>query len=363
MNKFAFLLLAARLVFAANVFQLLQEGSKLSSEAVGRIEELLGTNPNDAEDRIRLIAYWSRNESAPAAESRVRHILWFIEHDPANGVLGNPISRIYSTGPLANPAALEQGRALWQMALQAPSASREIRKNAADWLRFADPETAAALLEESASPQEKGRFLGDALLGITAEEFNEFPSPLEASDELRRGEFARKALERIETSNDPSFVSAAAVALGSDGGILYADGKIDWDYTPLLKRLVDRARALDPNNIGTYTVSTTLPARGERPARAIRVGGNVQQAQLITQQPPRYPRDARKLGIQGSVMLNVLIGPDGRVVRVVPESGPPELIEAAASAVTNWRYKPTTLNRKPVYIITMVQVNFQLTAH
>jgi protein TonB len=96
------------------------------------------------------------------------------------------------------------------------------------------------------------------------------------------------------------------------------------------------------------------------PPSRIRVGGNVQQANLITKVTPSYPPDAKAARIQGIVHLAVVIGKDGTVQSVDVLSGEPLLIPAATEAVKQWVYKPTLLNGNPVEVVTQVDVNFTL---
>jgi protein TonB len=73
---------------------------------------------------------------------------------------------------------------------------------------------------------------------------------------------------------------------------------------------------------------------------------------------PDYPEAARKAHIQGSVVLETLIGANGRVQQISPVSGNPDLAEAATAAVRQWRYKPFTVDGKKVPIRTQVIVTF-----
>lgn len=99
-----------------------------------------------------------------------------------------------------------------------------------------------------------------------------------------------------------------------------------------------------------------------RKPRRIRVGGNVQEAKLVYQGQLDYPEEARQAGIQGTVLLEAIIGKDGTVVnyRVVNTLAHPFLLKAAAEAVKQWRYEPTLLNGEPVEVVTTVTVNFRL---
>jgi protein TonB len=92
----------------------------------------------------------------------------------------------------------------------------------------------------------------------------------------------------------------------------------------------------------------------------IRVGGNVQQANLISQVHPVYPAEAKEARIQGIVKLDVVIDKEGHVSQVSVVSGPTSLVQSAVEAVQQWVYKPTLLNGQPVFVQTTVDVNYTL---
>ncbi|MGA2273233.1 MAG: M56 family metallopeptidase [Bryobacteraceae bacterium] len=92
----------------------------------------------------------------------------------------------------------------------------------------------------------------------------------------------------------------------------------------------------------------------------IRVGSNVQAANLISRVTPVYPPLAKQAHIQGTVELQVLIGKDGHVQDLKVISGHPLLAQAALDAVKDWLYQPTLLNGEPVEVQTTVNVNFTL---
>jgi TonB family protein len=55
---------------------------------------------------------------------------------------------------------------------------------------------------------------------------------------------------------------------------------------------------------------------------------------------PQYPVLARKMNVSGSVKLEVFVAANGQVKSVKPLGGHPLLIDAAESAVKQWRYEP-----------------------
>ncbi len=104
-------------------------------------------------------------------------------------------------------------------------------------------------------------------------------------------------------------------------------------------------------------IGRTGPSSANSPSR-IKVGENVQSANLIRRTQPQYPEEARNAGITGDVRLSIVIGRDGIIENVQLISGHPLLVQAALKAVETWLYKPTLLNGAPVEVATTVTVSF-----
>jgi protein TonB len=97
------------------------------------------------------------------------------------------------------------------------------------------------------------------------------------------------------------------------------------------------------------------PPAASSPAKS---GGQIQQAVLIYRKDAEYPKIAKQTGAKGTVTLTATIGKDGNIKAVKVVSGHPMLVNAAAEAVKQWRYRPTLLNGQPVETETQVLVNF-----
>ena len=82
--------------------------------------------------------------------------------------------------------------------------------------------------------------------------------------------------------------------------------------------------------------------------------------EAITRVPPAYPEAARKAGIQGVVMVQVLVGRDGSVVDTRIVKSIPPLDDAAAAAVRQWRFKPALTKGQPIPVWVGVPVRFTL---
>jgi protein TonB len=74
---------------------------------------------------------------------------------------------------------------------------------------------------------------------------------------------------------------------------------------------------------------------------------------------PVYPESAKQTGAQGMVVLDAVIGPDGKVRNLHPLSGPDVLETAALDAVRWWRFEPYRVNGKAVEVETTLVVDFQ----
>ena len=76
---------------------------------------------------------------------------------------------------------------------------------------------------------------------------------------------------------------------------------------------------------------------------------------------PLYTEIARKARIQGVVIVEAIIDKKGDVTNVKILKGLPMGLDlAAVDAIKRWKFKPATLNGKPVAVIYNLTVNFQL---
>jgi len=92
----------------------------------------------------------------------------------------------------------------------------------------------------------------------------------------------------------------------------------------------------------------------------VRVSQGVSEKFLIKKAQPKYPKAAQKVGIQGSVVLQIVIDTNGEVRNLKPVLGDPTLTPAAADAVKQWKYKPYLVDGQRVEMETRVVIAFKL---
>ncbi|AGA34114.1 Ferric siderophore transport system, periplasmic binding protein TonB [Thioalkalivibrio nitratireducens DSM 14787] len=85
-------------------------------------------------------------------------------------------------------------------------------------------------------------------------------------------------------------------------------------------------------------------------------------AAYLNNPPPEYPRLSQRRREEGTVLLWVAVGADGRPVswRVEKSSGHERLDNAALAAVEGWRFEPARRGTRPVAGSVIVPMEFRL---
>jgi protein TonB len=102
------------------------------------------------------------------------------------------------------------------------------------------------------------------------------------------------------------------------------------------------------------------PPAPAAPRTPVRVGGLIVRPQKIREVAPVYPAIAQAAGVQGIVVLEAVIGEDGRVRNLRVLRSIALLDQAAVDAVRQWQFTPTRLNGEPVPVVMTVTVAFTL---
>ena len=119
-----------------------------------------------------------------------------------------------------------------------------------------------------------------------------------------------------------------------------------------------------PSSLKSQMASTTPEASGNRTAESamqslepVKVDEAAERALLTDQPAPDYP--ASSSGQPGMVVLQVLIGRDGTVQDAKFLQGSLGFARAAIDGVKRWKFKPYTMNGRPVSVQTSLTISFK----
>ena len=194
-------------------------------------------------------------------------------------------------------------------------------------------------------------------------------------DETGRVVEIRKVREPLVLSPTTG-TNPTAVRIAADGMIRESAAALRrWTYDPPASGPISFVVTFSfrPGGETTNAQSGTVPAAGVGSSAAaasgfatggagqpVRVGGAVKAPTQISKVPPVYPAIAQSARVSGVVILEALIGVDGRVADAKVLRSIPLLDQAALDAVRQWAYTPTLLNGVPVPVVMTVTVTFSL---
>ena len=138
------------------------------------------------------------------------------------------------------------------------------------------------------------------------------------------------------------------------------------EQVPEPESVVDEAEQVDAESIIDATAVQPREAGPDKepPVQPAMEASSGREARPLysRNEPPPYPRLARKKGYEGVVLLDVFVNENGRVsgVKVAQTSGFPILDRAARDAVHKWTFEPGIRNGVLTGMWVKVPVRFQL---
>ena len=132
---------------------------------------------------------------------------------------------------------------------------------------------------------------------------------------------------------------------------------------PTVPPAIDIPVLVDAGIPVTETFTETPPASDTAPS--IEPSGPVTGMQLeyVKATPPPYPRVAIVDGLEGVVLLRVLVGTDGKPVEVTVEKSSGHRVldrEAQRHVLRHWTFRPATRDGQPVQAVGIVPIDFNL---
>jgi protein TonB len=110
--------------------------------------------------------------------------------------------------------------------------------------------------------------------------------------------------------------------------------------------------------VGAVVGGLPLPREPEVPI--VKVGGEIREPKKLRHVNPTYPELAARARVQGTVVLECLVSPNGQIMKVSVLRSIPLLDAAAMEAVRQWTYTPTLKDGVPVKVLLTVSVRFAL---
>jgi len=116
---------------------------------------------------------------------------------------------------------------------------------------------------------------------------------------------------------------------------------------------------IDPGPI--RIIPEPLPPRQPDPAPPVRIEAEL-DPRFASALQPQYPASEQRAQNSGTVRIRVTIGTDGRVRAVARVSATSDAFFAAAErqALNRWRFRPATLDGRPVESTKLMTVHFRI---
>ena len=103
------------------------------------------------------------------------------------------------------------------------------------------------------------------------------------------------------------------------------------------------------------------PARSDTAPGVYKIGGEIKAPSVLHKVEPEYSEEARTARLQGTVIVQVVIGTNGVAgdSRIVKGLGL-GLDEQAIEAISQWQFKPGVRDGQPVPVAATIEVNWRL---
>lgn len=190
------------------------------------------------------------------------------------------------------------------------------------------------------------------------------PTPNETQNTARRDPNFVRSLDDIISHPDPAPPEARCDGPPGTGVIGAVDGVIGGSDTGVPDGIIripdghDNQAAPPPRPPDPPKPAATAHANDNR--QPLKLTSTVLQGKATVCRTPDYPALAKQIRLEGSVSVEIIIAPDGRVESARAVSGHPILVSAALDAARGWHFEPTLLNGSPVRVTGIIVFNFKL---
>ncbi len=136
---------------------------------------------------------------------------------------------------------------------------------------------------------------------------------------------------------------------GHPAGKNVRNARIRWDEVAIVVVLLGGTLS---NRLFSSFSSCMLAQTSDEPVRI------TEPVKVVKKVDPIYPRTAQDKGIQGRVVVDATVGPDGKVRNMQVVEGDETLADAFKSALKKWRFEPQARDGKLISFITRLAMTF-----
>jgi periplasmic protein TonB len=203
--------------------------------------------------------------------------------------------------------------------------------------------------------------------------------PQEIAPEPNRAPAVQPDRSRTTNTNDRTVPQRVVAMLDTDRPEVVPD-TVSATRSPNLPLPPTGVYTIGPRDLNSASIggpaTTGVPGRQVvQPAQIVQIGEppapdppkppkviskGVITSQAISLPKPAYPEVAKRMRIQGTVSVQVLIDEQGRVISAKAVSGSPFLTIEAQKAAMQARFSPTKLGDQPVKVSGVITYNFVL---
>jgi len=91
----------------------------------------------------------------------------------------------------------------------------------------------------------------------------------------------------------------------------------------------------------SYSLAPPVRAQNQQPSAESR-------RRVVVKVAPQYPEAAKRMKLGGTVRVVAVVSTDGSVKKVEPVGGSPLLVQAAETAIAQWKYAPGAESQESV---------------
>ncbi len=328
-----------------------EAAEKIDASALAKFERELPKR-DSVPRRAALLVHAATHSGDDVNKVRVRQLDWLIQNEPKASILKSSVALVHKA---EDPAGYEVIRQLWLAKVKQNPVDRDVMESATNFLRLASPEDAVAVLQPYAGRMLHAMiWLGElyglhAIGAVTVDSLD--GKVVDAAPSLPSSGFAPVARAALSQQTELPLLLAAFGTMNDAARSLNLNGRLPQGFEAFCASILGKIKAIKSN------FDRTCEARSPG---FLQISGDVMKGKLTKQVRPSYPTIARDSRVQGTVVLDAVIGKDGKMQSVKLLKGPLVLYEESRDAVLKWEYKPYEIGGQPVEVMTEIEVNYSL---